>query len=373
MTTGLFKSVRIRKAPWAKAHGLQDMAQPCMAQRCMTQRCMTQRCMAQRCMAQRCMAQRCMAQRCVAPRCVAQQCRPWALAHGGFQDHPNVAAKTTVKRLLLFAIAATTALAGPSRMHALPQQTLSFEVATIKPTLSQGGIIGGSCHGLDSKYTTGQAAPPPLGRCLYSRVSLKSLVMLAYRAAADERLTVTGGENWAGSDEFDVEGKADDPSTATQAQLQVMLQSLLRERFKLQAHRETREEPGFALFVVDASKLKPASNEEAKPGVINQAPMGNFVILPEGTGRTMKGRSVNVASIARTLSGKPIADKTGLTGLYDVTVSWTPDVVAGGDGTDRLGPSWVTALREQLGLRVEAQKVPVPVLVIDHAEKPVMQ
>jgi uncharacterized protein (TIGR03435 family) len=272
------------------------------------------------------------------------------------------------------------AMAAGSSVISSPQKTVgleTFEVATIKPSVSR-GIIGGSCHGVDSKYSIAMAASAPaLGRCFYSRTSLKALVLFAYRESADQGLTITGREGWTGTDVYDVEGKAEDPSSATQEQLRRMLQSLLRDRFKLQFHRETRVEQGFAIFRIgDGPNLKVTVGDEPKPGSLNEPQKGSLGIIPDGAGRILKARSMTVAAIVRALAGKPIMDKTGLTGLYDVSLSWTPDAldpVGLGDGSgDRSGPSWVTALREQLGIRVESQKVPVEVLVIDNAEKPTL-
>src|SRR5262249_34418102 len=155
---------------------------------------------------------------------------------------------------------------------------------------------------------------------------------------------------------------------------------LLRDRFKLQFHRESHEQDGYALLPDENHlKLKSASNEPTVPGAINQAPSGGLVILPDGAGRVMKARAVKTTAIARFVSsalGRPVEDRTGLSGLYDVTLSWTPSSVdtipspSGEASKDAMGPTLVTALREQLGLKLQAQKVTVERLVIDHAEKP---
>src|ERR1700723_1739786 len=98
------------------------------------------------------------------------------------------------------------------------QAPLSFEVVSIKPTRSKGGIIGGDCHGVDSKYSAATAADAaPLGRCIYQRVNLKGLIYFAYRKPGGESPAMVGGESWMDSDEFDVEAKADDPPHTTEA------------------------------------------------------------------------------------------------------------------------------------------------------------
>ena len=136
-----------------------------------------------------------------------------------------------------------------TRISEAQNQPLKFEAATIKPD-QQGrrpnvGVMGGSCHGADKQYPPGgQFAPPPLGRCVLKRVNLNALIGIAYKVGVG----VSGGPGWASADYFDVEGKAED-STATEAQLLVMLQNLLTDRFHLQTHREQREVQAFSLYV----------------------------------------------------------------------------------------------------------------------------
>src|SRR5262245_61666357 len=158
---------------------------------------------------------------------------------------------------------------------------VSFEVATIKPAQPgpNGGGGGGVCHGIDTKNTTSI----PLGRCGAPRTTLKSLIVLAYppaqpvptagnivtgRSAAPSDVAdrgrimpidqwVSGGPNWIGTDFFELDAKAEDPSTTTVNQLRQMLQTLLRERFKLAFHMETKDIPGYFLVPAQGGpKLK---------------------------------------------------------------------------------------------------------------------
>jgi uncharacterized protein (TIGR03435 family) len=123
--------------------------------------------------------------------------------------------------------------------------------------------------------------------------------------------------------------------------------------------RETRELPVFAL-VVDKGGLKLKQASEANPGSVAVSD------------RLVKGKGITLSDFAMYLEGKPelgdrpILDQTGLSGLYDVTVRWA----SVRDGQDASGPSLFTALTEQAGLKLVAQKAPLKVLVIDHAEKP---
>jgi uncharacterized protein (TIGR03435 family) len=178
---------------------------------------------------------------------------------------------------------------------------------------------------------------------------------------------VTGGPSWVGSTPFDIEGKAEDPA-ATGPQMLNMLQTLLVDRFKIKFHRETRDVPGLALVVgKDGSKLVEAKAEEQP----------NFSMAP------VKGQKVPIGTITNFLSlrlGRIVVDKTGLRGLYNFTLDWKPDetelapngVAAGAPPSEQAGPSLTTALQEQLGLRLETQKIPMELIVIDSAEMPVL-
>lgn len=170
---------------------------------------------------------------------------------------------------------------------------------------------------------------------------------------------------------------------------QRMLQALLAERFKLLAHRETKELPVYALVV---AKNGPKF-EEAKPG--DRYPDG--IKAPDGrpgagmmfTNRgQVTGQGLPIANLVRQLSlelGRTVVDTTGLTGTYDFTLKWTPDESQGrmfkraeggqqrtdpAPSSESSGPSIFTALQEQLGLKLEAQKGPVEILVIDYVERP---
>jgi uncharacterized protein (TIGR03435 family) len=154
---------------------------------------------------------------------------------------------------------------------------------------------------------------------------------------------------------------------------QHMLQVFLAERFKLAAHAETRELPIYSLVVAkNGPKL-----HEAKPGDTYESAYKLPDGSPAGSGfhsdeaGKVTGQGVSTASFTQWLTrqvGRPVLDKTGLTGKYDLTLSWTKDQGEGSD--DPAGPSIFDAVQQQLGLKLESGKGPVKVIVIDHAEKP---
>jgi uncharacterized protein (TIGR03435 family) len=180
------------------------------------------------------------------------------------------------------------------------------------------------------------------------------------------------------------------------AQKQLMLQSLLQDRFKLVIHHETRQLPIYALVLAKAGKIgpqliphtdnancvdpaAPTPNEAAGSslplcGVFYISHIGNSTVSPEARNVTMEWFASNLSGLVRRL----VVDRTGLSGTYDLTLHYTPDVGQPGvqPGNDAAAsdpsapPSIFTALQEQLGLKLESQTGPVDVLIVDHAEEP---
>jgi len=142
-------------------------------------------------------------------------------------------------------------------------QSRDFEVSSIKPTRLQGEGVKSACHGIDSKFSPKDlAATIPLGRCVITSGRLSHMIGVAYNITMD---TLKGGPEWVmnGDNRFDLEAKAEDPSTATEADLQVMLQRLLGDRFKLKFHRETQEVDGMELVVAkNGPKVRQAGPDE---------------------------------------------------------------------------------------------------------------
>jgi uncharacterized protein (TIGR03435 family) len=236
---------------------------------------------------------------------------------------------------------------------------LAFEVATVKPDKSANGVTG-SCHGSDSIYASAQTVPP-LGRCVINSARLSHLIYIAYDLHSTG--SIKAGSDWmtSGSERYNVEAQAENPATVTEQQLHQMLQTLLAERFKLKFHRETIEMPGFDLVVANKGpKLKTSSSED-----VSMHFGGDFYKPLPGRPVSLRARKYSMQMLAELLSGVgghgPVMDKTGLTGAYDFELAWDQDA----------GPDLSTALREQLGLRMEPQKkVPVSFFVIDSAQKP---
>jgi bla regulator protein BlaR1 len=221
-----------------------------------------------------------------------------------------------------------------------------------------------------------------------TNIPLKGLIQDAYGI---EEHRLLGAPGWLSSEPYDVEAKVDNADipalpNLTISQRQLMLQPVLRDRLQLRVHWETKQLIVYAL-VVDKSGLK---MHEAKPGDTYpdgmKGPDGNAGgagIMMVGGGQ-LTSQAIDLSALVRMLSdqvGATVLDKTGLTGKYDVKLHWQPEqrsTPPSADAaeqptpapTDSSGPSLFSALQDQLGLKLESQKSPVQVLVIDHVERP---
>jgi uncharacterized protein (TIGR03435 family) len=213
------------------------------------------------------------------------------------------------------------------------------------------------------------------------------LIHAAYGHSISDQ--VSGGPDWAKADLFDMQAKMSEADIAGMQKLssadatarrQLMLQALLAERFKLKVHSETKQVPVFELVVAKGGpKLKDAATdtnpnlERGKDG----KPLDAF--LPRND--TSVAQGVSMKSLAMVLSapfafiGRPVIDKTGLTGTYDFTLNWSiqrPTLV-NGVGTYLTpsddAPSIFRALQE-VGLKLQPATGPIEIIVIDHAEHP---
>jgi uncharacterized protein (TIGR03435 family) len=168
------------------------------------------------------------------------------------------------------------------------------------------------------------------------------------------------------------------------SQLQLMLQALLAERFNLKLHRETKQLPVYAMTV---GKRGPKLRDAAEPEIIkfpdgslrkNRSLLWTPALEPNGERSDrnvqMIVRDRSLQDLADTLSmfmGRPVLNRTGLQGTFDITMEYEKDPdAANGPGAALTGPAMFTAFREQLGIKFEATRGPVEILVIDHAEKP---
>jgi uncharacterized protein (TIGR03435 family) len=193
----------------------------------------------------------------------------------------------------------------------------------------------------------------PGGRLVTSNTPLTFLVAWAF-GLDDGRLF--GMPKGADSARFDIVAKAPTENLAS-GQTQLMMRALLTDRFGLLVHTEKRNLTAYALVLADRS-LKVAVANPPEPAAANPFSMTAPGILT--------GRRVTADMLAKALSsqlGEPVENLTRLTGSFDFTLQWRPDTAGAADDGTRA--SLFTAIQEQLGLRLEARRVPVDVIVID--------
>jgi len=204
------------------------------------------------------------------------------------------------------------------------------------------------------------------GKFSARNVPLKILIMLAYHVRAE---AVTGAPAWLDSERFDVVAKT--APASSQDEIRRMLQNLLAERFKLAVSRDQKILPAYALLVG-----KSGARLQESPG----APLAEHRCLPTDAAPAQKHvacRHLSMAEFADSLQelsprdfDVPIVDQTGLTGAYDFKLAWTPAAsVANASVDGSPGPSVFEAVQEQLGLKLERKKMPLPVLVIDSVQR----
>jgi uncharacterized protein (TIGR03435 family) len=287
-------------------------------------------------------------------------------------------------------VAASVGLLGFAQDAADP----AFEAASVKPNKSGDGRIALFFQ--------------PGGRFTATGVTLKMLIGAAYGTPAPlPEYQLIGGPDWIGSDRFDIIAKAEgDPQPGPQGPPPIMFQmlrTLLTDRFKLAVHTESRELPIYALVMsradgttgpqlnpaaVDCAALRGARGNAPPPGPPPGPPAG-FERPPCGiriAPGTLLAGGVTMAQLANAFSRLPVVNRivdnrTALTGAFDLDLRWTPPQMPTSPPSpppgapplppiDPDGPSFFTAVQEQLGLKLESTKGPVDVVVIDRAEQP---
>ncbi|HLJ77719.1 MAG TPA: TIGR03435 family protein [Acidobacteriaceae bacterium] len=262
----------------------------------------------------------------------------------------------------------------------------SFEVATIKPSSRD---LGRSFHTHiwwnDNTYST-------------ENTTLGDLIRNAFHISSTQ---LSGGSDDLLNSRWDVSAKMGEEDFAHMQKLSLddrdrvphlMLQALLADRFGLKFHTETRELPVFEL-VVDkgGAKLQPVPAPEAasaaapskvsapaegSPAPTASAPPGSTTMRIGLHQASMTTDGGSVAALVATLDrqseldGRTIVDKTGLTGRYSYSLHWSPQRLNAQPDPEADGPPLFTALREQLGLRLEPAKAPVQIVVIDAIANP---
>jgi uncharacterized protein (TIGR03435 family) len=174
--------------------------------------------------------------------------------------------------------------------------------------------------------------------------------------AFDDNSDHVSGPDWLDSQLYSIDANVEGGKQLSREEMKPLLQNLLQQRFHLMAHHETKTLPGYALVIAKGSPKLHASKEGTER---------HFYILPNG----IDMRHAGIATLAGALAsqgaaGGPVIDKTGIQGEYDITLHYATM----GNPSANL-PDIFTALQEQLGLKLQPEKVPVDFLVIDHVDK----
>jgi uncharacterized protein (TIGR03435 family) len=312
----------------------------------------------------------------------------------------NVASKLNFSRKLLLGVAGVLSIALPIIYGlARPAQgraQSSTQNAAPNPAVFTSG-------GLHISVTPGDSGNGVIQqRIIYTPDSLKAknqtlleLIKLAYGVQASQ---ISGGPDWMATARFNIDVKLDDSLVAELKKLtpeqhkmerDLMFQNLLADQFKVALHRESRLLPGYALVIAqNGPKIQPAKPGDTYPDGIKLAdgrPGGpnKFAFGPDG----FIAQALPMSFVAERLAGhlnQPVVDRTGLTGDYDFTLKWpakaeppvetlvhTNAQTGAKETTVHIGSaSLLAAVEQQIGLKLDPQTIPLPVLVIDRAEKP---
>jgi uncharacterized protein (TIGR03435 family) len=221
----------------------------------------------------------------------------------------------------------------------------TFEVASIKPS-------NADTQGTSIRFPKGSFEAPG--------VTAINCITLAYNIP---EFQLEGGPGWIGNQRYDIFAKlpssiADLPPGGRMEPIRAALKALLAERFQLVVHKETKLVPAYGMTVAKGGfKLKETTNDGK----------GNFGF---GPGK-LQARQISMDQLARNLSGilrSPVVNMTGIQGVFDLTLEWTPDEGAA-TAEPVVGTSIFAAVQE-LGLKLETQKAPVEMIVIDRIERP---
>jgi uncharacterized protein (TIGR03435 family) len=308
--------------------------------------------------------------------------------------------RTTRNGVLLVAIAAGIGSASLEAQAGKAQAggKMEFEVASVKR--AQPGVFRSPNFPLDAGDAFASMADGVLGEPARDRFSasmpLVTYITFAYKLS----LTKDQSESmlarlpkWVSTDRFDIQARA--AGTPTKDQMRLMMQALLADRFKLAVHFETHQVPVLALMLIKPGKLGPNLRAHTDGPACDAAgakdvfpPLCNvYMMLGSGTGEKAGSRNTTMALLASSLPGlsnasggdgrldRPVVDQTGLNGKFDFMIEWTRQT----DGTrppnadvppDSPGTTFLEALHDQLGLKLESTIGPIETLVIDHVESP---
>lgn len=261
---------------------------------------------------------------------------------------------------------------------------MSFEVASIKQ--DKGGRV-------NSNFPLGAGGgsySPEGGLFSATNFPVSTYIGFAYGLTPYQTQSLQAQlPKWANEDRFDIQARG--TANATKDQMRLMMQSLFVDRFKLMSHSVTRRDLVFALVLVKAGKTGPQLHSRSS----DSEPCDNFTLsasakLADGLPSTCEvfltmldghaqtgARDVTMAMLAGALPlpgmatlDRPVVDQTGLSGTFDLSIDWVPERTADPNTENQSGPTFLEALKDQLGLKLVPTTAQVKTLVIDHIEEP---
>lgn len=286
-----------------------------------------------------------------------------------------------MKPLLLIAMAASALVAQQQPWEVAAGGKMSFEVASVKPTTAD------AFHPPAFPLDTGDASPATGGR-FQAVFPLPVYIQFAYKLhiTAEQAAAVAASLPKAlRTDMYEIDARSSNPN-ATKDQFRLMMQALLADRFKLAVHFETQTVAAFAMTLAKPGKTGPQLQRH-REGTPCTAPVagrakpaagtcGVYYVLKSREGMHAESHNMTTDVLADSLPlmgdlGRLVVNQTGLTGNFDFSLDWAPGSLAPQDAdAPRGGPDFFTAIREQLGLKLEPGKAQVRMIAIDHVERP---
>jgi uncharacterized protein (TIGR03435 family) len=300
------------------------------------------------------------------------------------------------KKLVLCAVVVAMGLGACVCGAQVAGSSLTFDVASVRENRSDSTVQRQSFP-----MGPGDVYAETGGVFSATNVPLMLYITFAYKISNNEAMAMQKAlPEWVSSTRYDVQARSE-KKNPTKDEMRMMMRALLAERFKLVVHTETKEVPVFALTVVKPGKTGPKLQQHpADEGCssdasaeMNRGPRsgptppeavkggfpavcGGILYVPgTGIGRLSFGaRNVSMATIANAMPswgalGRPVVDKTGLTGMWDFAMEFTPEGSGDAVATAPTGPTFLQALKEQLGLKLDGEKGSVDSLVVDHVER----
>ncbi|HEV8395263.1 MAG TPA: TIGR03435 family protein [Vicinamibacterales bacterium] len=247
------------------------------------------------------------------------------------------------RKTIVFVACAAAFTAASANGAAQNASAPRFDVTSVKSNRSGQPHVGGAGDRFDH------------GQFQTTNIPLRLLIRQAFERWQDD--DTMGGPSWLDSDRWDIAAKTESPT----ADMLPMIRSLLEDRFQLAWHLETKERPIYELTLAQRGSLSSSL----------RASGGNNPPYSLGSTGQITGRAVTLQQLSELLGSavrRKVVDRTGLTGVYDVDLRWSPGLSPAVAASDQ--PDIFTAVREQLGLQLKSSRGPVDVMVIERAERP---